>query len=118
MRLLRFGTNGPEREPGVAGEYVRLRDVALRQPDPIADTVADLVRRYDPGGYVLDCPVAGCGWQLLVPRMELDPTVLDVDPGGAGFTVYAEGVPREDVERELAGHVDWHACSTETGVLW
>jgi hypothetical protein len=85
-----------------------------RQPDPIADVVADLVRRFDPGGYVLTCPVAGCGWELLVPRMELDPTPLDVDLDGSGYTVYVEGVPREAVEDELAGHIDWHASTCET----
>jgi hypothetical protein len=100
------------------GEYVRLRDAMQQQPEPwqdrIIETVADLVRRFDPGGYLLTCPVAGCRWELLVPRMELDPTPLDVDPQDRSMIMYVEGVPRENVELELAEHIDWHATTTET----
>jgi len=110
-RVLRFGPARPEREPRSIGEwmdlYVGIR--SERQPDPIADTVAELVRRFDPGGYLLTCPVAGCRWELVIPRMELDPMPLDVDPDGTGYTVYVEGVPREEVELRLAEHIDGHA---------
>jgi hypothetical protein len=75
--------------------------------------VDDLLRCYDPGGYRLLCPVAGCRWQLDVPRMELDPEPLEQATGN--YVVHAEGVPREDVERALAAHIDWHATLTETG---
>jgi hypothetical protein len=117
---VRMGPAGPERVPRPVqrGEYVRLSAAhaeALRpEPNPLQRMVDDLVRRYDPGGYQLQCPVSGCGWHLLVPRMELDP-VGDVDYDGSGYLVYAEGVPREDVELVLRTHVDWHAVLSETG---
>jgi hypothetical protein len=118
MRAVQFGPGGPERVPGLlSGEYVRLSAAhaeALRQPDPITDLVADLVRRFDPGGYQLQCPVAGCGWHLHVPRMELDPLeLLDGDE----YVTHVEAVPREDVELVLSAHVHWHAALTETATL-
>ena len=89
------------------------REPERRQPDPIADLVDDLVRRFDPGGYRLQCPVAGCGWGLHVPRMELDPLeLLDGDE----YVTHVEAVPREDVELVLSAHISWHAALTETGV--
>ena len=119
MRLL-FGPAGPERDGRPSGEWVDLSAMIQgpvrleRAPDPIADIVADLVRRFDPGGYVLHCPLPGCGWELLVPRMELDPTPLDIDVRERSYTLYVEGVPRDAVEDELAGHIDWHASTSET----
>lgn len=109
------GPGVPRLNPG-GGEYVRLTTSAPAlelQPDPIADLVANLVRRFDPGGYQLQCPVAGCTWHLLVPRMELDPLeLLDGDQ----YVTHVEGVPREDVELVLSAHVHWHAALTETDV--
>jgi hypothetical protein len=75
----------------------------------VTDLVADLTRRYDPGGYRLTCPVAGCRWVLDVPRLELDPEPLDVDVQDRSYTIYAEGVPREELEQTLAAHLDRHA---------
>jgi hypothetical protein len=71
------------------------------------------VRKFDPGGYELQCPVLGCGWRLFVPRMELDPEPLEEET--EHWVVDVEGVPREDLELVLRGHIDWHAHLTETG---
>lgn len=81
--------------------------------DPLRKVVDRLVHQYDPGGYRLSCPVAGCRWTLDVPRMELDPEPLD--PVSGDYVVRAEGVPREDVELVLRTHLDWHAVLSETG---
>lgn len=119
-----WGPGGPVVQPGRTGDVVRfVRPAQLeRQPDPIRDLVADLVRRFDPGGYSLQCPVAGCGWHLHVPRMELDPEPVELDLEGFDhYAVHAEGVPREDVELVLSAHVHWHAAMTETatpGMEW
>jgi hypothetical protein len=85
--------------------------------DPLQRAVDDLVRKFDPGGYELQCPVLGCGWRLFVPRLELDPEPLDVSTFGApdSYITHVEGVPREDLELVLRGHIDWHAALTETG---
>lgn len=109
---------GPVRIAGLPlGEYVRLtqerpQDIP-RWPDELQRVVDDLVRQYDPGGYQLQCPVAGCTWHLLIPRMELDPEPLDV--AGEDYVVRAEGVPRADVDLVLGSHIDLHAVCTETG---
>jgi hypothetical protein len=96
---------------------VRLRYLTPQRPEPWQDAlsrmVADLVRRFDPGGYSLQCPVPGCGAHWHVPRMELDPLeLLDGDE----YVTHVEAVPREDVELVLRTHVDRHAVLTETDV--
>lgn len=115
-----LGPHGePVRRPGLTGDWVDLagaieRTAHVVPPDPLEQVVADLVRRFDPGGYVLSCPLEGCGWELLVPRMELDPEPLDVDTVDRSYVVYVEGVPREDLEQRLGEHIDAHATSCET----
>jgi hypothetical protein len=81
--------------------------------DPLQRAVDDLVRKFDPGGYELQCPIRGCDWRLFVPRMELDPEPLEEETGH--WVVDVQGVPREDLELVLRGHIDWHAHLTETG---
>lgn len=78
--------------------------------------VDELIRRFDPGGYQLQCPLSGCGWHLYAPRLELDPEPLSISPDGDHYVINAEGVPREDVELVLRIYVDLHAALTETGV--
>lgn len=115
---LRWSPSGPEHVPGRNGEYVRLVTSApLLEVDtgPLQRVVDDLVRRFDPGGYQLQCPVAGCGAHWFVPRMELDP-LEPLDRITGDYVVHAEGVPREDLELVLGAHLNWHAVMTETDV--
>jgi hypothetical protein len=75
------------------------------------DVVRDLTRVIDPGGYRLDCPVTGCWWELAVPA-----AVISQQPDTDRYVFVARGVGRQQLERTLAAHLDWHAELTETGV--
>jgi hypothetical protein len=110
----------------MSGEYARLYcgpaghatphracELQRPEPNPITQAISDLIRRFDPGGYRLSCPVAGCRWILDVPRMEMDPEPLDV--GAGDWVVDVRGVPREDLEATLTDHLELHAQLAETG---
>lgn len=95
-------------------EHVQLVGMRAELLTTVDDMVRDLTRAVDPGGYRLLCPITGCGWELDVPAAE---TVHDLDRAAGRYVLRVVGAGREQVERAVGAHMDWHAEQTETDVL-